>query len=61
MATGNTVMSTACTGVYTVECAAAIVQKTVQESNLVDYPVAFHSDRCWESLFFFYVYFFFGG
>ena len=40
-------ISSSCTGVYTIECAAAVLEKTINESKLVsDVDVYFQSDRC---------------
>ena len=49
IARGHTI-STSCTGVYTVETAAAIVEKTVNQSALVDgLDVYFQCNRCFDS------------
>lgn len=42
-------ISSSCTGVYTVECGAAVVQKVVEESNLVQFPVTYECKRCFET------------
>ena len=50
MANAHT-LSTSCTGVYTVEAAAAILEKTVNQSGLVDnFEMYFQSERCYDPL-----------
>ena len=44
-------ISSACTGVYTVECAAGLIEKTVNGSNLVDFKVYLQSQSCFETRF----------
>ena len=49
LATGHS-LSSACTGVYTVEAGAAILQKTINQSGLVDgLDVYLQSERCWDA------------
>ena len=42
-------ITSSCTGVYTVECGAAVVQKVVEKSGLVNFPVLYKCDRCFET------------
>lgn len=43
-------LTSACTGVYTVEAGAAILEKTINQSGLVDgLDVNLQSDRCWDA------------
>ena len=41
-------ISSSCTGVYTAECAAAMVEKTINTSKLLDFDVNWQSLSCFE-------------
>ena len=42
-------LTTSCSGVYTVECAAAVVEATINESGLLPFEVVLVSERCFEA------------
>lgn len=41
-------ISSSCTGVYTAECAAAMAEKTINTSKLLDFDVNWQSQSCFE-------------